>query len=134
MASQHSERALMLVDGQPQRVNLGSQQWQYYTISVGDANADLTVTVTPSFGDPDLYVLADGTDDMPTRTHYGWSSTAPGGDELTISHTDENFCTGCTYRIGVYAWSQSNMTIIASTGRATTVLSDGDPLRTSVEA
>jgi hypothetical protein len=47
---------VILISGQPQTgflLNRGSQRW--YTFLVGE-RADVTITITPRYGDPDLYV------------------------------------------------------------------------------
>jgi hypothetical protein len=44
--------------GQPQSGSLVQAGSRYYRIDVRDHHVDLTISVTRSYGDPDLYVIA----------------------------------------------------------------------------
>ena len=80
---QRSDARTRLADGQPQRVELGRQEWAYFSFSVSDTARSFELTIDAESGDPDVYVSADGT--TPTTASHGWSSATAGGDELVVS-------------------------------------------------
>ena len=55
--------------------------------------------------------------ELPTRTSYGWSGVAWGGEEFLVSADTGDvgaraaFCTGCDYLIGVYAVSDADFSM-----------------------
>jgi hypothetical protein len=122
-----------LVDGTPQ-TGLISQDgaMHYYTFfkSAQTPASDLTISVTPIYGDPDLYV---STQDLPTVESYTWSSGQWGRDSLTISATDPDFCQDCMYLIGVRAYSHTLYSIVASSETGTTRLQFGIPAQGTVQ-
>ena len=61
------------------------------------------VDVTPTSGDPDLYVGANAT--FPTRETWTWRSTGGAGEALTIDTDGGVACVECDYHFSVYAWS-----------------------------
>ena len=93
-----------LYDGVPQRVvEAAAETWRYFEFSPREDVAGFTVAVTPSVGDPDLYVSSDGA--LPSRTHFGWHADAVGEDALTVDAHDAGWCAAasCTYLVGVHA-------------------------------
>ena len=90
--------------------------------------SEVTVTITPTTGDPDLYVSNDGL--LPDRRHYGWHATHVGEDAITMDAHDASWCTGgCAYIVGVYAADDmpSSSTVTVATRSATVILEDGVP-------
>ena len=66
-----------LQPGVPQSGSLLAGEARYYGVRVGEGDVgSLTVDLTPSEGDPDLYV--SGSDRYPTREDYQWSSASQG--------------------------------------------------------
>ena len=95
---------MRLYEGVPQQLDVEAETWRYFRFSVDpNSTAGFTVAVTPSVGDPDLYVSSDGA--LPSRTHFGWHADAVGEDALTVDAHDAGWCAAasCTYLIGVHA-------------------------------
>ena len=44
---------------------------------------------------------------LPTWGDYKWASVQVGADVVYIPHTDNNYCTRCTYVVGVYGFTNS---------------------------
>ena len=104
-----------LQPGVPQSGSLLAGEARYYGVRVGEGEAtSLTVALTPTEGDPDLYVSGSGR--YPTRDEAQWSSSLGQGHEDLVyapSH-DPLACTGCTYRALVYAYSDSSYSLTMS--------------------
>ena len=84
--------------------------------------------MTPSVGDPDLYVSSDGA--LPSRTHFGWHADAVGEDALTVDAHDAGWCAAasCTYLVGVHAaQGAAAYAITAATASALVILENGVP-------
>jgi hypothetical protein len=103
---------------------------------------DITVTVTPSFGDPDVYVSFDGSS-APGYTNFAYkSSAASGTDSVVISASGSGcrypslaqcYCTSCYVYIGIVTFSaRSSYSVVASTAESTTTLQDNVPVRANV--
>jgi hypothetical protein len=124
---------VQLTDGSPQSATLETNLWKYYRITVGSPT-DLTIAVTRTYGDPDLYVTTSVDDADVSNSNYIWRSVAYGGDSLTITDTDEQFCTDCTYYIGVYAYQSTAFTIVATSSEGTTTLQEGQSVQATVHS
>ena len=99
----------------PQSGSLLAGEARYYGVRVGEGEAtSLTVALTPTEGDPDLYVSGSGR--YPTRDEAQWSSSLGQGHEdlVYVPSHDPLACTGCTYRALVYAYSDSSYSITMS--------------------
>ncbi len=68
--------AVVLVDGEPQTGFVTKGHYQYYALELVGHHDRLVVTVTKLFGDPDLYIINDGT--LPTTRHFRWASNRLG--------------------------------------------------------
>jgi len=131
LATQANETAIALLDGVPQQASLEVHDWQYYTFGVSDLPAHVRIAVTPSNGDPDIYI---GRSSFPTELDYEWRSSLAGGDTVQIAPDDAGWCVRCTYRIGVRAFRATNFSIVATTGAQPALLEDGVPRAASVAA
>lgn len=90
------------------------------------ATGGFTVSVSPTMGDPDLYINAGTT--PPSASAFHWRAVSSGADALRIDSTDARWCGKCSYIIGVLAPQlPSGFSIVASTHGAATVLNDGRP-------
>lgn len=111
--------------------------YEYFQVKVVDPSADLLISVTPFSGDPDLYV---GQPELPhpSKDNYTWASRGFGGDTITIqAEAMKEYCTpipalgeGCDYYIGVYGWTNTSFSIMASLSMGWTrpiVLTPGQP-------
>ena len=94
-----------------------------YRFFLGDAHNDVTFTVTPRYGDPDMYIRNDGK--WPTPTFYQWSSRQWGRDQIFIPDS----CIKCNYTILVEAYTHTLYSIVAVTDFAHTVLESGTSVR-----
>jgi hypothetical protein len=117
--------------GAPQQGSLQAHQFDYYRIFVYSWRKDLTISVTPFSGDPDLYISVGSTTHQPNRTTYDWAATSYRGDSITIPHTDARMCFWCNLYIGVYSFTASAYTLTASF-QTPTHLEDGVPTIGSV--
>ena len=120
---------MRLYEGVPQQLDVEADAWRYFRFSVDpNSTAAFTVSVTPSLGDPDLYVSSDGA--LPSRTHFGWHADAAGEDALTVDAHDAGWCAAasCTYLIGVHAaQGAAAYAITAATASALVILENGVP-------
>jgi hypothetical protein len=94
-------------------------EWAYFLFSVNNAEVDVTLSVQPSYGDPDIYVIPQDLTNparKPTKNDYNWFSSGSGDDTLEISHTELNCHSTCHYIVGVYAFSATRFTILAEFG------------------
>ncbi len=110
-----------LLDGVPQAGLMQGGQMQFFSFAFG--SGDLTITVTPQYGDPDLYVTVDGT--MPSVDNFQWASLDWGRDTLLISSP----CFNCIVLIGVEAFEHTLYSVVASSDSAATFLQLGVPMQ-----
>jgi len=116
-----SESTITLQDGVAIRDVVGPNMFEYFHVTVVEPDADLTIAVTPFDGDPDLYI------DIPPNYHpskdnHTWASRGFGSDTLTLqAEAMKAYCTpdpiaarGCDYYIGVYGWTNTTFSIMAS--------------------
>lgn len=137
-------------DGAPTRLVIGQPQSgtsvrglpSLYIVAKPADSVNLTVSVSPSSGDPDLYVTLDDT--TPTATNWAYkSASASGSDSITITPSaggcklglpvSSCYCVACNIRISVAAFSARTTYILTvSSGESTVTLSDGVPFRGQV--
>jgi hypothetical protein len=112
-----------LINGQPQAGLLDQAGIRYYSFYVAPSAASmhrqLTITLTPRWGDPDIYVRNDG--QLPTPYSYQWKADRVGRDTIMIGDT----CEDCEYIVGVRAFTRSLYTLVAATADAITSLQSG---------
>jgi hypothetical protein len=114
----------------------------YYSYEVTDPTADLYISVTPSFGDIDVFIsvqIPTVPNFMPGHFNNYWQFHPYLNQySITINHTDTNFCrprdgsppgAPCVFLIGVFAQNNetATFTIYASTDQNMMFLSDGGP-------
>jgi hypothetical protein len=126
-----SKSTVPLVSGVPQRQHVGRDDYMYFSYEVDNPMADIHLSVTPFTGDPDIYVSLEP-QIFPTFSNFTWRSALFGADSLTIRHTDTNFRLG-TYHIGVYAYTNSIFTILATNDVHKTVLINGVPQTSHID-
>lgn len=103
---------------------VGPDRYEYFSVKVTDATADLTISVTPFTGDPDVFV-SPAPDARPNNTHHEWAATGFGKDSLTIQAEEmKEHCTpdpmrgvACEYFIGVLGWTNTSFSIQANLNR-----------------
>ena len=65
--------------------------YDFFEISRGGQGVtEFTVQVTPTSGDPDLYITSDGK--LPSQRRYGWHATAVGEDAVTVDAHGRTSC------------------------------------------
>lgn len=123
-----------LTNGIPYNDTLGGNNVadRTYSVYISSGAGDVHITVTPTVGDPDLYVSADGI--VPTPSSYQWYSNHFGADDILIRTTDPNYCSGCTYLITVHAFGRSltSFVLLASTDSSITTLQNAVPVSVSI--
>lgn len=133
IAASVSSGNITLFNGIPQRTLVAQNQYRYFVIYVTDSQKDITITMTPQYGDPDMYLTVDGT--RPSRHNYQASSMhSYGSDSITLLHDGEVFCTYCFIEIAVYGYRTSVFDIVSTTSNSLTNLRDGVPVRGQVSA
>jgi len=118
---------ITLSSGVPFLRNTPSGSYEHFVFNVDRLDEELTITVTPFSGDPDLYMA---TDMFPNGTHYTWSATSYQADSITVPHTR---LTLGTYYISVYSWGWNSSYSIVASFSNTTDLQDGVPQMGHVE-
>ena len=138
-AQQDIDAPSRLFDGRAQHIEAEAETWRYFKFSVGENATEFQVSVTPSLGDPDLYISSDGV--LPSRTHFGWHADAAGEDIVTVDahdsgwcascsdrHDEEAACSSCDYIIGVHAaQGAAAYGVTAATATSMVILENGVP-------
>ena len=122
-----------LQSGVPVTGHLEMGTISYYKILNPDAGKEIDISVTSLNGDADIYVKKsitedDGDVEVPTKDDYTWRSNHLGDDSLTILPNDPDYCGECDYIIGVYGWTNTSFSILASVEAMVMIpLIDGRP-------
>ena len=123
-----------LIDGQPQSGTLNIAEYRYYKFKVNDISTSITITATKSYGDPDLYITTDINDGDVGVSNNIWHALATGPDAITIDPSDENYCSTCTYYIGVRSFQDTGYIITASLDNTIVALIDGTATSSNLKA
>ena len=119
---------VQLLDGVPIVGFVNQSHYQYYTAHVvAPPNSRVLITITPVFGDPDLYVTTDGS--QPGKSNWNFRSVSWGGvaqDSVSIEAGKPHYCNDCMVRIAVYGFMQSQYTIAYTTESTIARLVDGE--------
>lgn len=113
VATTADDTEVMLVGGRPQHGSLNGGEWNYYRLDVGPDTANVTFTLTPSEGDPDIYLNTGG---RPVGRRHDQHIAFTGGsgiDSLVLRRNESGFFPPVQIDIGVFAWSASSYSIIA---------------------
>lgn len=128
---------ISLSEATPYEGHVDADKYQYFMVYHWDQYADVAISITPIYGDPDVFVVTQNPgdpDDLPSRSNYMWRSVGFGSDTVTISHTESNFCYQCNYLIAVYGFSATSYNIVVQLNEASIVpLTNGMPLTDYVE-
>ena len=76
------QQVTALRSGVAQPGQAANQEFQFFRFQVSAQHMDLSVVVTTTSGDPDLYVSTVG---LPGLQQYNWSSTHTGGDSISLT-------------------------------------------------
>jgi hypothetical protein len=91
------EAIVTLQSGQPIRAVVSKRNWNYFQISSTELGQQLTVQITNTRGDADMYISS--INQRPNMTTYMWAANAIGDDHWHIDHCGYPM----TYFIGVTA-------------------------------
>jgi hypothetical protein len=122
-------QSVALQDGVPQSGVVDKEAFRYYRFRVLNGHSDLTISVVPTSGNPDLYVQLGS---LPEIDNYTWYVHQSGGENIVISRTDPNFCAlpECTYFIGVHGRGRNaSYSLVVTTSAQRLLLQPGIPVR-----
>ncbi len=135
--------ASLLVDGQPEMGALARGEIAQYTLTLPPlrpqaARPRVGVTVTPFWGDPDLYIAFAPTVPGPGASNAYVSFNADGPEDIVMRDTDPQWncsstATPCVINIGIYGFSNTLYQLEATAGRPS-ALSPGVPQLGDVDA
>ena len=133
LARTRSTASVRLSDGRPQIDAAQSGQRNYYIVDVpvDDPTTQFEISLTPRFGDADLYVRLD--DGPLDREHFQYFSMYSGADRIAITGNDGPYnasckgTTSCSAHIMVYGFSQCEYTLVATSRGNLHRLDDGTP-------
>jgi hypothetical protein len=115
---------ITLFDGQPQIASISRNSYAYFAFYLDD-NSTFSISATPVYGDPDVYVSTTNT--RPSRSSYEWSASLAGLDVLSINNTHVSFKPQTTYYIAVYGWLNSMISLTATKHFSIGILNEGLP-------
>eukprot|EP01022_Parablepharisma_sp_SALTPOND_P028385 TRINITY_DN70889_c0_g1_i1.p1 TRINITY_DN70889_c0_g1~~TRINITY_DN70889_c0_g1_i1.p1 ORF type:complete len:1619 (-),score=127.34 TRINITY_DN70889_c0_g1_i1:4134-8990(-) len=73
-----------LLDGVPEIGNLTRGDIAYYKYFIANVTSDITLSVTPLSGDPDLYISVNASNQLPSSDQYDFVSAAVGADSIVV--------------------------------------------------
>ncbi len=77
-----------LMEGVPEVGNMTQGDVMYYKYYINDLANDFTVSVTPYYGDPDLYISVNSSNQLPSYDQNDYMSAAYGADSISIPIAD----------------------------------------------
>lgn len=120
--------AVTLLRGDPQVGAVHRDHYRYYKFNLKtDEDATLSIVLTKTFGDPDMYVSADGT--YPSKDHFTWSSKSNSDDTVSIPSASDG-----VYIIAVHGFTSAAYSIVATTQFGVATLQDSVAVRGSIDA
>lgn len=75
--------SIVLADGVPHSDYVVRGGYQYYRMIISES-VDVEITLTPNFGDPDLYISWDPSNPHPNRTNFDMQATSQYNDTIYI--------------------------------------------------
>lgn len=95
---------ITLSEGVVLKDRVESGQYRYYLFPVAGVNESITVFLSDSSGDPDLYLSLNPLVPHPSPQHYDWAGERYGGEAVTIAWTEERkaVCTRSSHICGLY--------------------------------
>eukprot|EP01138_Halocafeteria_seosinensis_P006841 gb/GECG01006995.1/.p1 GENE.gb/GECG01006995.1/~~gb/GECG01006995.1/.p1 ORF type:complete len:1988 (+),score=202.50 gb/GECG01006995.1/:1-5964(+) len=127
-----------LQDGVTIRDQVGSEEYNYYSIEVPESDDELFLSVTPFYGDPDLYVSVHSDNTHPTKEKNDFRQQSGSQDNLYLTRKDLNQCqqsasggssgSSCMVYISIYGFRSSRYSLLGTTlNGAPVTLYDGVP-------
>jgi len=105
---------VVLVGGRPQQGTLQPGAWNYYRLDVGPDTANVTITVTPRVGDPDIFVNTNGQSPGRQSNRHIAFTDGSGIDTLVLHRNSNGFNPPAQLNIGVFAWAFTSYSIIVN--------------------
>lgn len=102
---------------------------RHFSVRVGFEAQDLTIQLTPFYGDCDLFVKLNGVADL---GNYDYYSIRSGSSMDTITILESKICTNCEIGVTVYGYETARFSLLAYFTDSTLSLSNGIPIRGSV--
>jgi hypothetical protein len=118
---------ITLSDGIPQNEVVHKGHWKYYLFNLVERTKGFTISVSSTFGDPDIYVIKSNSTAFPDETHYGWASTSQGSDTIRINNPET-----AKYWIGIKSFQTAMFSLVAATDEVITTLQSGIAVRASL--
>ena len=110
-------------------ITLQWRYYRYYPLYNASSPDDLTITLTATYGDPDMYVTANATA-LPSASNSFAASTSIAGGSIIIPGA--SVCPSCYYTIGVVAFTPALYQLMVTTAPQTIQLTAGRPYRSRV--
>lgn len=129
LSAMHSNGMRTLTAGVPFIGMVYKRLGQQFSLRVGYEVADLTIQLTPSYGDCDLFVKVNGIASSSSFDYYSIRAGS-GMDQVAIPET--KICSNCWLGITVYGYETARFTLLAFFTDSNIALSDGTPLKGSV--
>ena len=106
-----------LQDGVPHQDTVAKDAYQYYRVIIPKKETDVMITVTPEYGDPDIYVSLSSDNPRPTRGHSDKTSSSFFNDTVYVQWSEIGQCNpgvDCAVFIGVNGFSEASYSIVAT--------------------
>jgi hypothetical protein len=128
------EGLITLSEGVQAKDNVENGQYRYYLFPVAGLNESITIFLTESSGDPDLYVSFSPSIVHPSSQHYDWAGERYGGETVTIDWTEERraVCRRtnhiCGIYISVYGYTEAAYSLLIKTRPDQLILMEKGPI------
>ena len=131
----HSGGTIQLTDGEPHDAVVFRNLYNMYSFRLGSETSQVKVTLSPHYGDPDLYIKIDNDPNFPASAlDYQYSSYSDRYHDDQVVIPEGQVCVNCFMSIAVYGFTGSGYSIRVSTEDVTTTLQLGRPFKESVLA
>jgi hypothetical protein len=115
--------------GTPVAATVFIGQSKFYRLKSGREQEALQITLTPEYGDPDLFVSVG---EAVTTSEFDFKSNQFGKVKESIYIPELSMCTECWVNILVFGYSTSRFTLLATPASEDVVLLAGNPVLESV--
>lgn len=130
LSAMHESGTTSLTAGVPYTGLVYKRLGRKFALRVGYEVADLTVQLMPIYGDCDLFVKMNGPADT---THFDFYSIKSGSAMDVVTIPETSICTNCWIGITIYGYETSRFSLLAFFEDTTVAISNGMPIRGSVQ-
>ncbi|GAB5366160.1 hypothetical protein AAMO2058_001120900 [Amorphochlora amoebiformis] len=132
----HNHTGSRLQDGVPMLGLVRSSSYRYYRFFL-TSFSDVSLTVTPRYGNPDMYVSLDGV--LPGKDHYRFKASTRGDDQIVLQGSDISTACGglftrCEIKIAIYGATKTLFSLTATSYGKITFLEPGQTYTGTVES